>query len=646
MCGIAGILDLRAACAADEAAARVRRMCDALAHRGPDDAGVWVDAEAGVALGHRRLSIIDLSPLGHQPMASADGRYLVTYNGEVYNFLDLRTELEALGHRFRGGSDTEVMLAAFVQWGIADAVARFLGMFALGIWDREKRTLHLVRDRMGVKPLYWSLQDGLLLFGSELKALMSHPGWRGEIDREAIAAFVRHSYVPGPATIFRDVHKLAPGSILSIDARGRPRIEAYWSLRGAMQRSGASPLLGDETDAAERLDALLRDAVRRRMIADVPLGAFLSGGVDSSTVVALMQAQSHIKVRTFSIGFHQKAYDEAPYAKAVAAHLGTDHTELYVSPREALEIVPRLPDWFDEPFADASQIPTFLVSAMTRRHVTVALSGDGGDELFAGYPRYQLAEQLWRRIGYAPAAIRRGAGAVLQRVPEPVLDRFGSAVPQRLRSVNFGRKLHRLATLLQLPVDDALHAELAAVWPDERRLVPTTRGALRIAPEPDLMAAQPDFLSRMQYYDMRTYLPDDILVKVDRCSMAVALEAREPLLDHRLVEFAWSLPRHFKVRGGETKWLLRRVLHRYVPRALVERPKMGFSVPLGEWLRGPLRDWARTLLAPARVAEEGVFAPDEVERLWNEHQDKRANRETVLWNLLMFQAWRERYHVT
>ncbi len=641
MCGIAGIVLTDRSQPVSEA--RIRAMCDRLKHRGPDDQGVWTREGAG--LGHSRLSIIDLSPLGHQPMASADGRYLITYNGEVYNFLDLRAELEVLGHQFRGGSDTEVMLASFVEWGIERAVARFLGMFALAVWDREKRTLYLVRDRMGVKPLYWSLHQGLLLFGSELKALMAHPGWRGEVDREAIAAFVRHSYVPGPATIFRDVHKLGPGTILSLDASGVPRIEAYWSLRGAVARASTAQVIEDEIDATERLDALLRDAVRRRMIADVPLGAFLSGGIDSSIVVALMQAQSNSKVRTFSIGFHQKAYNEAPHAKVVAAHLGTDHTELYVSPREALEVVPRLPDWFDEPFADASQIPTFLVSAMTRKHVTVALSGDGGDELFAGYPRYRLAETLWRRISYTPTALRRGAGAILQWIPEPVLDRVGCVLPQRVRPLKFGRKLHRLAVLLQLPVDDGLHAELAAAWPDEHRLVLETNGALRIAPEPDLRSVLPDFLSRMQYYDMRTYLPDDILVKVDRCSMAVALEAREPLLDHRLVEFVWSLPRHFKVRQGETKWLLRRVLHRYVPSALVERPKMGFSVPLGEWLGGPLRDWAQSLLSPARIAADGIFAPDEVDRLWNEHQDKRANRETVLWNLLMFQAWRDRYRV-
>jgi len=640
MCGIAGFLDMRATTAANELASRVKAMATTIAHRGPDDSGVWVDAEAGIALGHRRLSIVDLSALGHQPMHSADARYVISFNGEVYNFPDLRAELEALGHSFNGGSDTEVMLAAVSAWGLEAAVKRFVGMFAFALWDRHTRTLHLVRDRLGVKPLYWSLLNGHLLFGSELKALMAHPAWHGEIDPEAAAAFVRHSYIPGPATIFRGVHKLPPGSILTLQAGGEPVIESYWSLSEVIDRPRNEGI--GETEALDQLDHLLRDATRRRMIADVPLGAFLSGGLDSSTVVALMQAQSNRQVRTFSIGFHEKEYDEAPYAKAVAQHLGTDHTELYVSAKEALDVVPRLADWFDEPFADSSQIPTFLVSRMTREHVTVALSGDGGDEMFAGYPRYGLAESLWRRIGGVPAGLRCSAGSLIRSVPEPFLDRAASLVPARLRPQSFGRKAHRLATLIGLPGDDNLHAELAAVWPYETTLVPSAKGSLRIAPEPGLADRLPDFVSRMQYYDTLTYLPDDILVKVDRCSMAVALEARAPFLDYRVAEFAWSLPPHMKRRNGESKWLLRRLLDRYVPRHLVERPKMGFSVPVGAWLRGPLRDWGRDLLAPSKLAD-GLLDAAQVSRLWDEHQQGHANRETVLWNLLMFQAWRERY---
>ena len=644
MCGIAGFLDASAASSAEEATARVEAMNRAIAHRGPDDSGTFVDAAAGIALGHRRLSIIDLSPLGHQPMTSADGRYVITYNGEVYNFAELRAELDALGHRFRGGSDTEVMLAAFVAWGVERATTRFVGMFAIGLWDRQTRTLYLIRDRIGVKPLYWCRHRGVLLFGSELKALMAHPAWKAEIDTEAAAAFTRYSYVPAPATIFRDVQKLPPGTILTLPPGEAPRIAPYWRLRDAVD-SGARHPFTDEQEAADELERIMRDSVRGRMIADVPLGAFLSGGIDSSTVVALMQAQSNRKVRTFSIGFREPGYDEAQHAKAVAAHLGTDHTELYVTARQAIDVVPHLPEWFDEPFADSSQIPTYLVSAMTRKHVTVALSGDGGDELFAGYPRYRIVDKVWRRLGMAPRPLRGALGAALGRIPEPLLDRLFALTPERLRPLNGGRKVHRLSALLSEPTVDSLYIELAAIWAHERRLVPASTGACRLRDEPDLADTVPDPVSRMQYYDTLTYLPDDIMTKVDRCSMAVALEAREPMLDHRLVEFVWKLPPRFKSDDRQSKRLLRQVLYRYVPPALVERPKMGFSIPLAAWLRGDLRQWADELLSPARLAADGIFAAGEVRRLWDEHQAKTANRENVLWNVLMFQAWKAHYRL-
>jgi asparagine synthase (glutamine-hydrolysing) len=626
----------------EEMTVRLRAMTDAIAHRGPDDSDVWVDAACGVGFGHRRLSIIDLSPLGRQPMASANGRYVITYNGEVYNFGELRAELEKLGHRFRGASDTEVMLAACVEWGPERAVTRFVGMFAIALWDRESRVLRLVRDRIGVKPLYWCRHGGVVLFGSELKALMAHPVWRGGIDIEATAAFMRYSYVPGPAAIFRDVHKLAPGTILTVAADKEPCISPYWRLRDAIAPQTSTD---DETEAADRLEAILRESVRGRMISDVPLGAFLSGGIDSSTVVALMQAQSNLKVRTFSIGFSEPGYDEAQHAKAVAAHLGTDHTELYVTARQAIDVVPHLPEWFDEPFADSSQIPTYLVSAMTRRHVTVALSGDGGDELFAGYPRYRIVDEIWRRLGFLPHSLRRAGGAGLALLPEPLLDHAFAILPARLRRHNAGRKIHRIAALLSQPAEDELFVELAAVWPHEAALVPGSTGAGRLRTDPDLARMLPDAISRMQYYDTLAYLPDDIMTKVDRCSMAVALEAREPLLDHRLVEFAWTLPPRFKYDGRQTKRLLRQVLHRYVPPDLVERPKMGFSVPLASWLRGELRDWAEGLLSKTRLAADGIFAADEVRRLWDQHQARQADRAQVLWNVLMFQAWKEHYHV-
>jgi asparagine synthase (glutamine-hydrolysing) len=567
---------------------------------------------------------------------------VITYNGEVYNFAELRAELDALGHRFRGGSDTEVMLAAFLAWGVERAVTRFVGMFAIGLWDRQTRTLHLIRDRIGVKPLYWCSHRGVVLFGSELKALMAHPAWRAEIDIEAAAAFIRYSYVPTPATIFRDVHKLPPGTILTVRAGEAPRIAPYWQLRDVV---GAHHPFSDEREAADELERILRDSVRGRMIADVPLGAFLSGGIDSSTVVALMQAQSNRKVRTFSIGFLEPGYDEAPHAKAVAAHLGTDHTELYVSARQAIDVVPHLPEWFDEPFADSSQIPTYLVSAMTRKHVTVALSGDGGDELFAGYPRYHIVDTVWRRLGMAPRGLRGALGAALGKIPEPLLDRLFALAPARLRPLNGGSKVHRLSPLLSEPTVDSLYIELAAIWGHERRLVPASTGACRLRADPDLADAVPDPVSRMQYYDTLTYLPDDIMTKVDRCSMAVALEAREPMLDHRLVEFAWKLPPRFKFDDGQSKRLLRQVLHRYVPPQLVERPKMGFSIPLASWLRGDLRQWADDLLAPARLAGDGIFAADEVRRLWDQHQAGAANRENVLWSVLMFQAWKAHYRL-
>jgi asparagine synthase (glutamine-hydrolysing) len=644
VCGIAGFLDASATSSADEATARIEAMSRAIAHRGPDDSGAFVDAAAGIALGHRRLSIIDLSPLGHQPMTSADGRYVISYNGEVYNFAELRAELEAHGHRFRGGSDTEVMLAAFVAWGVEPATTRFVGMFAIALWDRQTRMLHLVRDRIGVKPLYWSWRRGVLLFGSELKALMEHPSWRPEIDIEAAAAFIRYSYVPAPATIFRNVHKLPPGTILTVRAGEAPRIASFWRLRDAVGGGARHPFT-DEREAADELEGILRDSVRGRMVADVPLGAFLSGGIDSSTVVALMQAQSTRKVRTFSIGFREPGYDEAPHARAVAAHLGTDHTELYVTSREAIDVVPHLPEWFDEPFADSSQIPTYLVSAMTRKHVTVALSGDGGDELFAGYPRYRIVDKVWRGLGMAPRRLRGALGAALAKVPEPLLDRLFALAPARLRPLNGGSKVHRLAAILAEPTVDSLYVELAAIWAHDRRLVPAATAACRLRAEQGLADIVPDPVSRMQYYDTLTYLPDDIMTKVDRCSMAVALEAREPMLDHRLVEFAWKLPPRFKADDRQSKRLLRQVLYRYVPRELVERPKMGFSIPLGGWLRGELRPWADDLLSPGRLAGDGIFSAGEVRRLWDQHQAGTANRENVLWNVLMFQAWKAHYRL-
>ena len=638
MCGVAGIL--AAGRPASWLDANAGRMTDALQHRGPDARGVWVDADASVALGHRRLSILDLSPRGAQPMVSGSGRYVIAYNGEIYNFRELRRQLEGAGVAFRGNSDTEVALAAFEAWGFDQALARFVGMFAFALWDGEARTLRLVRDRMGIKPMYWARKGPLFLFGSELKALAACDGWEAEVDRDALSAYVRWNAVPSPLCILRGAAKLAPGTVLTARAGGEPEIRTYWDLRAIATESHAQPADLDDFAAAGALEALLREAVAGRMIADVPLGAFLSGGTDSSLVLALMQAQSSRPVRSFSIGFEDKEYDEAPAARAVAEHLGTDHTELVAGPREALDVIPDLAEWYDEPFADSSQIPTYLVSRMTRRHVTVALSGDGGDELFAGYTTYRWAERV-RKYGLGwPLGMRRAVAAAIDLPPRALWEGAAAlwpgAKPQRL-----GERAGKLAAFLREPDADALYVRQRTHWTDPERMVPGAREPRAMAYDPALAADLPDYVRRMQLLDQRTYLPDDILTKVDRASMAVSLEARVPLLDHRVVEFTWTLPRHMIVRGTTDKWLLRQVLYRHVPRRLVERPKMGFGVPLARWLRGPLRDWAEALLAADRLATS--FDPRPVRAAWEGFLAGRVQDAESLWGILMYEAWRERW---
>ena len=655
MCGLAGLVDPQGRLDAATLGHIARDMADTLHHRGPDDHGVWTDAQAGVALGHRRLSIIDLSAAGHQPMASHDRRYVVAYNGEIYNFQDLRATLEGLGHPFRGHSDTEVLLAAVVEWGPMEALKRCNGMFALALWDRTQRTLILARDRLGEKPLYFGWAGSVFLFASELKALRATPGFASEVDRGALALLLRHNYVPAPYTIHRGVYKLPPATMLRVTgdicaadpglADLETRFEPYWSAREVAEAGAADPFRGSEEEAVEALDACLREAVASRMVADVPLGAFLSGGFDSSTVVALMQAQSDRAVRTFSIGFHEAGYDEAQHAKAVAEHLGTDHTELYVTPDEARAVIPRLPALYDEPFADSSQIPTFLVSQLARQHVTVSLSGDGGDELFGGYNRYFWAEDLWQNFGRLPAPARRGLAAGLSHLsPETwqwIFDRLGPVLPARLRQPRAGEKVHKLAGILGAHGQEALYYGLLSHWTAPARVVRDAAEPATILTDPPRWAEVGGFTPRMMYLDMVTYLPDDILTKVDRASMAVSLEARVPLLDHRVVEFAWRLPLSLKVRDGQGKWALRRVLDRYVPRALTERPKMGFGVPIDHWLRGPLRDWAEALLDANRLRREGFFEPEPVRELWSEHLSGQGNWQYHLWDVLVFQAWHE-----
>jgi asparagine synthase (glutamine-hydrolysing) len=574
-------------------------------------------------------------------MVSASGRHVIVYNGEVYNAAELRPELEARGIAFRGHSDSEVILEACEAWGVEATARRLIGMFAFALWDRDARKLRLVRDRLGIKPLYWGRSGNTIFFGSQPKSFAAHPEWRPTVDRDALAAYFRYGCVPAPHSIYRGIRQLEPGTIVAIGDDGGSNVARYWDGADVAEAGAGARLELDDREAVERLESLLADAVRRRLIADVPLGAFLSGGVDSSTVVALMQAASPRPVRTFSIGFGELGFDEAPQAKAVARHLGTDHTELYVDAAAALAVVPRLPEWYDEPFADSSQIPTFLVSELARRHVTVALSGDGGDEVFAGYTRYFLGQGWGRRIGAAPLALRRLAGAAIGALPPSLWDAVARAVPERRRPRHAGARASKLAAVLSERDDAGAYRQLVSQWPEPARLVPG--GA-----EPTLRAAGAarqldDATERMQLMDLLTYLPNDILTKVDRASMAVGLEARVPLIDHRVVEFAWRLPMRFKLRRGVSKWLLRQVLYRHVPPALIERPKTGFSVPIGAWLKGPLRDWAENLLSPARLKASGVLDPAPVAAAWRDHLAGRRNAEHPLWCVLMFEAWRERY---
>jgi asparagine synthase (glutamine-hydrolysing) len=652
MCGFAGFLGGAALFGGGRAAPLATAMADCIRHRGPDHGGIWLDPDAGVAFAHRRLAIVDLSAAGDQPMESCSGRYVTIYNGEIYNHLDLRRQLEeeGFGCDWRGHSDTETLLAAIDAWGVRGALERSIGMFALALWDRRDRALILARDRLGEKPLYYGWQGegqgAAFLFGSELKALRPHPAFEGEVDRNSLTLLMRHGYIPAPHSIYRGIAKLMPGCFATLHAgRREPEIEAYWSAAEVAERGRRGPLTASPEEAVESLERLLTDAVGQQMIADVPLGAFLSGGVDSSTIVALMQAQSTRPVKTFSIGFHEEEYNEAAHAKAVAEHLGTDHTELYVTAEEAMRVVPQLPEMYDEPFADPSQIPTYLVSQLARRSVTVSLSGDAGDELFGGYNRYKMTAAFWRRLSMAPRPLRGALAGALTSVSPRTWNRIAAAVepilPESLRMRVPGDKIHKGAGVLKSGSAAELYHGLVSSWRDPEALVVGGR-----EPSTLLTGAIPDLtglceIERMMALDMITYLPDDILAKVDRAAMSVSLETRVPLLDHRVVEYAWRLPIDYKIRGGQTKWALREVLYRHVPRSLIERPKMGFGVPIGDWLRGPMRDWAEALLDRGRLEREGYFRPEPIRRMWQAHLEGNVNEQYKLWIVLMFQAWLE-----
>jgi len=630
MCGVAGFLQ-PAGFSATASESIVRDLAATLSHRGPDYADTWLDADAGIALGHQRLSIIDLSPAGRQPMASASGRYVISYNGEIYNHSQIRKELEHLESPplWRGHSDTETLLAAFDQWGIEAALRKTVGMFAIALWDREKRTLTLARDRIGEKPLYYGWQSNSFLFGSELKALRAHPDFSSRIDRDVLALYMRRNYIPAPHSIYSNIFKVLPGTFIQLatqDAPGTlPQPQTYWSLKDVAEYGLAHPFAGDDKDAASELDTRLRQSIELQSIADVPLGAFLSGGIDSSTIVALMQEQSSRPVKTFTIGFHEDDFNEAAYAKRVAQHLGTDHTELYVTSREAMDVIPQLAQFYDEPFGDSSAIPTFLVSQLARQQVTVSLSGDGGDELFGGYTRYQRASDVWRRARRIPHFARNALSYGLR-----AFSRWSS------RDSSTAWTAKRLAHYLSARQAAEFYEVQMSQRHDARDLV---LDCGRESQYSDSTLARGQFYDWMMYTDGVSYLPDDILAKVDRASMSVSLEARVPMLDHRVLEFAWRLPLHMKVRNGEGKWLLKQILRKYVPASMVERPKMGFGVPVGEWIRGPLRDWAENLLAEDRLQREGFLNPQLVREQWTQHLNGTSDSDDSMWPLLMFQEW-------
>ena len=652
MCGLVGFIGGEWADGKEQAAGQVRAMAAQIQHRGPDGTGNWTDPERRVALGHNRLAILDLSPAGDQPMVSSSGRFVIVYNGEIYNHEDLRRRLisEGAGANWRGHSDTETLLAAIEAWGVRATLERCVGMFGLALWDRQDQVLTLVRDRLGEKPLYYGWQgEGrgrTFFFGSELKAFAVHPAFRGEIDRQALTLYMRHAYVPAPFSIYRGIKKLLPGSYLTYHVPSEAlQVEQYWSGAEAARKGAAMPLGGSEQEHVDALEQLLSSAVKNQMLSDVPLGAFLSGGVDSSTIVALMQRQSPRPVRTFTIGFHEEGYNEAEHAKAVARHLGTDHTEIYVTPQEAMAAVPALPSIYDEPFGDSSQIPTLLVSRLARRDVTVALSGDGGDELFAGYNRYLITDAYWRKLSRIPRPLRSGLARGMGAVSPDRWNKLAAAVepllPQAARMKLPGEKIIKGAGVLGSGSAKELYHGLISIWQDPASVVVDGNEAEDAVFGDSAELSGLSDIERMMVLDMLGYLPDDILVKVDRAAMSTSLETRVPLLDHRVVEFAWSLPMGSKLRSPQTKWALRQVLYRHVPPELIERPKAGFGVPIEAWLRGPLREWAEELLDERRLREEGYLDPGPVRRMWSEHLSGRSNRQHQLWTVLMFQSWLE-----
>ena len=640
MCGVTGFLSFKNQLSEAESQLSLQRMADAVAHRGPDGSGFWHDASAGCFLAHRRLSIIELSDAGSQPMLSSSGRLVISFNGEVYNHSDLRAELSRQHSiSWRGNSDTETLLAAFEVWGVSATLKKVSGMFALALWDREARQLTLARDRLGEKPMYFGWQGqgsgSTFLFGSDLASLAAHPSFERRINRHALGQFFKYNCIGGEASIYEGVRKLLPGQSLTLRAgQIDPAFDRWWSVDGASLAARTSPFEGSSIEAINKLETLLLKSVKRQSLSDVPMGAFLSGGIDSSLITAMMQSQSLEPVKTFSIGFHDDHFNEAQHAALVAKHLGTDHTEMYVTPDDALRAVQKMPSVYAEPFADSSQIPTFLVSELARRDVTVALSGDGGDELFCGYNRYRVVDRFWRVLGFLPLSLRKMSSKALLCCSAEWLDGMGESFGVK----RFADKAHKAASLLESTSLDQLYDGFVSHWAHSDSLVAGSRDIRASAHHHDLMAGY-SAVERLMLMDQLGYLPDDILVKVDRAAMGVGLETRAPFLDHDVVEFAWSLPMNYKINQRTSKWVLREVLYRYVPQQLVERPKMGFGIPVGHWLRGPLREWGESLIHGARLRNEGFLEESVIRSVWNEHQSGRRNLERQLWPVLMFQAW-------
>jgi len=651
MCGIVGFWQRGRSYGVDDMHQIVDQMAKALVHRGPDNRGCWVEEEMGLAFGHMRLSILDISEQGHQPMESHNGRYVIVYNGEIYNFLELRDDLEKRGCRFKGTSDTEVILAAIEEWSLEKAVQSFDGMFSFAVWDKEKKSLHLCRDRIGEKPLYYGWHNNIFFFSSELKALHRHPLFSPDIDLDALNLYVRLNYIPAPFTIYQSIQKLEPGTIFSLSwPRFHTKMIPYWSAYDVVNESLKNQIGSSEDEVIEHLDDILRRSVKSRLVSDVPVGAFLSGGIDSSTIVALMQAQSSIPVKTFTVGFFEEDYNEADYAKKVASHLGTDHTEIFVTEKEAMDVIPRLPQLFDEPFSDSSQIPTFLISQLARSEVSVSLSGDGGDEIFGGYNRHIWNHSYWDKIVRWPISVRRFISKTGQILPISILDniykKLEFLIPRELRISYPGDKIHKFLSVLILENSFQLYERLINETSGINLFQFERSNSSLMKNKLDVWSHFSNSTDAMMYLDLITYLPDDILVKVDRASMGVSLESRAPFLDHKVVELAWKIPREMKIRNGQGKWILRKLLYNYVPEDLFDRPKTGFGVPIEKWLKTSLRGWAESLLEGSKMLSDGFFNPNIVRGMWNEHLNGTRNRQHVMWNILMFQAWFENQRST